>query len=100
MSQIDAKSMAALTDAQFRVWKFYLDRHAATGFWPSFREVQKALRFKSPQAVVSHVKAIIAKGLMVQGRSGTARNLIALPSVGAKLCPTCGRPHKEVSKNG
>lgn len=80
-----------LTEAQSRVLSCYRSQHAVRRVWPSIREVQKALGFKSPQAVMSHVAALLAKGYMARGERGAARTLIALPDPDCRFCPECGR---------
>lgn len=66
--------MTELTDAQRQVFEFIRDRLSAGFPAPSFREVAKRFRWKSPKAASDHINAIIRKGWLAS-EAGKARSL-------------------------
>lgn len=63
------------TPGQFRVLRGIANYAAANGFPPSTRDLMAVLGFESTNAVVTHVRALEAKGC-VTTRPGTARSLL------------------------
>ncbi|MGH8018651.1 MAG: transcriptional repressor LexA [Opitutaceae bacterium] len=64
--------MSDLTPRQQQILDFIQRHHAAEGFWPSIRDVQRHFRFKSTNAVIGHLRALERKGAIVRA-PGQAR---------------------------
>lgn len=58
--------MKALTTRQKAILEFLEVRHREVGFWPSIREIQQHFQFKSTNAVMGHLKALEAKGVLTR----------------------------------
>ena len=61
--------MKAATARQSEVLQFMCEHHAAHGKLPSVRAIGRALGIKSPNGVMTHIRALEKKGLLkrVQG---------------------------------
>lgn len=72
-----------LTPRQQQILDFIQRHHAAEGFWPSIRDVQRHFRFKSTNAVVGHLRALERKGAIVRA-PGQARAYRAIVNEAAR----------------
>jgi repressor LexA len=66
--------MNAPTERQRQVLQFIQDRRDSEGLPPTFREIARHFRFRSPSAALAHVQALMAKGLLKHS-PGRARSL-------------------------
>lgn len=66
--------MNAPTERQRQVLQFIQNRRDSEGLSPTFREIARHFRFRSPSAALAHVQALMAKGLLKHS-SGRARSL-------------------------
>ncbi len=57
----------SLTERQNRVFQFILDFIRENSNPPTIREIADGMKFKSPNGVVGHLKAIERKGLITRG---------------------------------
>lgn len=57
---------------------------------PTYREIQEHFDIASPNGVVCHVKALVAKGLLEINGNGLSRSMKVVQKPGTK-CPFCGR---------
>jgi repressor LexA len=65
--------MKSLTTRQQQVLEFIQHSQHGAGLTPTFREIASHFRFQSPNAALSHVQALRAKGYL-QSRPGRARS--------------------------
>ncbi|HWI58703.1 MAG TPA: transcriptional repressor LexA [Bacillota bacterium] len=65
--------MKELTDRQRQVLEFIQCKQDAEGFPPTFREIAAHFRFRSPNAALVHVQALIGKGVL-KNLPGRARS--------------------------
>jgi hypothetical protein len=72
-----------LTDRQFKVYRFVLNRIAA-GACPTIRELMVRFNFTSPNGALSHLKALVKKGYLARGGRSRSR---AYRLAGAVLVP-------------
>jgi repressor LexA len=52
------------TPRDYDVLDYYQSFHRRKGYWPSIRDVMKALGMKSPRAVQSHLEGLVRLGYM------------------------------------
>ena len=55
------------------------------GYGPSYREVMRALGYKSPSTVAAHVDALVAKGYLRKGDDYSARSIEVVGSTDARV---------------
>jgi repressor LexA len=74
--------MKELTNRQRQVLEFIQRTQAAEQFTPTLREIAAHFRFRSPNAALAHVQALLAKGCL-KHLPGRARSLqVAVPGAG------------------
>ncbi len=66
--------MEELTERQQQVLRFIQQEQDSTGLTPTFREIAAHFRFRSPNAALAHVQALLAKGFL-KNLPGRARSL-------------------------
>jgi len=66
--------MTALTARQKQILEFIQRKQQADGFTPTFREIAAHFRFRSPNAALCHVQALLTKGVL-KNLPGRARAL-------------------------
>ena len=66
--------MKELTDRQQQVLQFIRGKQDSEGLAPTLREIAAHFRFRSPNAALSHVQALLAKGVL-KNLPGRARSL-------------------------
>ena len=67
---------AELTEPQIRVLAFVVRHWGETGWFPTFREIAAAMRFRSPNGVTCHLAALEKKGYLTRvtrAKDGKAR---------------------------
>lgn len=69
--------MAILTKKQQQIVSFILHCQQVGGTWPSFQDIADHFGFRSPNAVMGHVKRLRAKGVLAS-EPGRARSLRVL----------------------
>ncbi len=69
--------MQELTSRQRQIFEFIQQRREMEGSPPSFREIARQFRFRSVNAALDHVQALIAKGWL-EHSPGRARSLRAV----------------------
>jgi repressor LexA len=80
--------MKELTSKQKQILEFIQDKQHSEGLTPTFREIALHFRFHSPNAALSHVQALLAKGF-IKNLPGRARSLRVVDpnSPGGRLRP-------------
>ena len=68
--------MRELTDRQQQILRFIQNRQDSAGLAPTLREIAGHFRFRSPNAALAHVQALLAKGVL-KNLPGRARSLPA-----------------------
>jgi repressor LexA len=58
--------MKSLTKRQREVFDFLRECAHENGYWPSFREIQEHFGFRSTNAVMGHLRALEAKGVVTR----------------------------------
>ncbi len=78
------------TAQQKRVWDWMIAYQRSHCMPPSIRETCEHFNFKSTQAAVCHLRALVRKGLVMHvGKASRSRSLLAIfPD---DRCPSCGR---------
>jgi repressor LexA len=72
--------MDAPTERQRQILQFIQDKRDSEGLPPTFREIARHFRFRSPSAALAHVQALLAKGFLKHS-PGRARSLqVAKPN--------------------
>jgi repressor LexA len=66
--------MKELTDRQQQILRFIQGRQDSAGLAPTLREIAGHFRFRSPNAALAHVQALLAKGVL-KNLPGRARSL-------------------------
>ena len=66
--------MRELTDRQQQILRFIQGRQDSAGLAPTLREIAAHFRFRSPNAALAHVQALLAKGVL-KNLPGRARSL-------------------------
>ncbi len=66
--------MKELTERQQQILGFIQQKRDSDGFTPTFREIAAHFRFRSPNAALAHVQALLAKGFL-KNLPGRARSL-------------------------
>jgi len=66
--------MKALTERQTQILNFIQRRQESEGMTPTLREIAAHFRFRSPNAAVAHVRALLSKGFL-KNLPGRARSL-------------------------
>ena len=66
--------MKELTERQQQILRFIKSKQDAAGLVPTFREIAGHFRFRSPNAALAHVQALLAKGFL-KNLPGRARSL-------------------------
>ncbi len=84
----ERRSEAELTERQAEVLEFIRTRLRETGLTPTVREIELAFRFKSPNSVMCHIRALIRKGYIRRVNRGLSHKFF--PVFGEGCCPTCG----------
>src|SRR5215471_19708730 len=69
--------MQALTERQRQILDFIQRKQETGGLTPTLREIAAHFRFRSPNAALAHVQALLAKG-MLKNLPGRARSLQVL----------------------
>src|SRR5438874_12628835 len=69
--------MHGLTKKQQQIVNFIVTCQQASGVLPSFQEIANHFGFRSPNAVMGHIKRLRAKGALA-GETGRARSLRVL----------------------
>lgn len=86
-------SHTTLTVRQKQVLWFIKEFLVQHGTAPTIRQIGTAVGIKSPNGVMSHLKALVKKGaIRTVGASGGTHYL---PAVEAGCCPSCGQPIEE-----
>jgi repressor LexA len=70
--------MKALTEKQGQVLEFIRQRQESERLTPTLREIAAHFRFRSPNAALAHVQALLAKGVL-KHVPGHARSLQIMP---------------------
>jgi repressor LexA len=66
--------MKELTERQQQILRFIQGKQDSEGLTPTFREIAGHFRFRSPNAALAHVQALLAKGFL-KNLPGRARSL-------------------------
>src|SRR5512137_2808444 len=66
--------MNELTERQQQILGFIQGKQDSTGLTPTLREIASHFRFRSPNAALAHVQALLAKGFL-KNLPGRARSL-------------------------
>src|ERR1051326_6061582 len=66
--------MKELTERQQQILRFIQGKQDSEGLTPTFREIAEHFRFRSPNAALAHVQALLAKGFL-KNLPGRARSL-------------------------
>jgi repressor LexA len=66
--------MKALTQRQQQILEFIRRKQESGGLTPTFREIARQFRFRSPNAALCHIQALLAKGFL-KNLPGRARAL-------------------------
>src|SRR6266705_5326234 len=69
--------MKELTDRQQQILRFIQSKQDSQGLSPTLREIAGHFRFRSPNAALAHVQALLAKGAL-KNLPGRARSLQVL----------------------
>src|ERR1044071_4702374 len=75
--------MKELTQKQQQILRYIRERQDSAQLVPTLREIATHFRFRSPNAALAHVQALLAKGALKRV-PGRARSLQVLESVRAK----------------
>src|SRR3954453_6032301 len=75
-----------LTERQREIYDFIRDKIETRGYGPTVREIGKQFDIKSPNGVMCHLKALVAKGVILrEGNSARAIQLVDHRPPGAEL---------------
>ena len=78
--------LSRLTDRQRAIYEFIKDKIESRGYGPTVREIGDAFGIKSPNGVMCHLNALVAKGLIErQGQKARAIRLVDHRPPGAEL---------------
>ena len=80
-----------LTHRQREIYEFIREKIEVRGFPPTVREIGEAFEIQSPNGVMCHLNALVAKGLILrQGRSARAIQLVDHRPPGSADLPMLG----------
>jgi repressor LexA len=85
--------MKELTEKQLQILHFIRGKQDSEGLAPTFREIARHFRFRSPNAALAHVQALRGKGFL-KNLPGRARSLQVL---GLKKHPKWWTPNRMLS---
>jgi len=74
-----------LTERQKAIYEFILRFRRANGCSPSIPEIQREFEIRSPNGVAGHLRALIAKGLVLRAPRGS-RQIDPVGPAGAPVC--------------
>jgi repressor LexA len=78
--------LSRLTERQREIYHFIKDKIESRGYGPTVREIGDAFQIKSPNGVMCHLNALVAKGLIErQGQKARAIRLVDHRPPGAEL---------------
>ena len=78
-----------LTDRQAEILRFIKDHVAQHGYPPTRQEICTAMKFSSPNAAESHLRALECKGAITIA-PGKSRGITIVPGPGFYPCEFCG----------
>src|SRR5262249_46840412 len=77
---------STLTDRQREIYDFIREKIETRGYGPTVREIGEAFKIKSPNGVMCHLNALVAKKVITRvGRSARAIQLVDHRPPGADL---------------
>jgi repressor LexA len=80
-----------LTDKQRQVYEFIKEKIESRGYGPTVREIGDAFDIQSPNGVMCHLNALVAKGFILrQGKSARAIQLVDHRRPGSAELPLMG----------
>lgn len=82
------------TDRQAEMLAYIKGHIREHGLPPTTREIGLALGIRSPNGVMCHIKALIAKGCLKRHGRGLSRGWLPADA-DSDVCPCCGRPRAD-----
>jgi SOS-response transcriptional repressor LexA len=70
--------LSPLTDRQREILTFIIEQTASNGFPPTYREIMRRFDFRSPTAVICHIKPLQRKGYLATHNGTLTRSFVPL----------------------